>query len=247
MPATPESSPLRRLLLISNSTLHGSGYLDHAEARIRAFLGDTPRILFVPYALADRDRYARQARERFAKMGIALDSVHDAADPRQAVLDAPALFVGGGNTFRLLKALQDLGLAEPIRRRAAEGMPYIGSSAGSIVSCPTIRTTNDMPIVEPSSFQALGLIAFQVNAHYLDPDPRSKHMGETREVRLLQFHEENDLPVVGLREGTMLRIEARNVLLQGITAARIFRRGREPVEVSPEAVLNEYLEPGPGR
>ena len=104
MPATPESSPLRRLLLISNSTLHGSGYLDHAEAKIRAFLGDTPRIRFVPYALADRDRYARQARERFAKMGIALDSVHDAADPRQAVLDAPALFLGGGNTFRLLNS-----------------------------------------------------------------------------------------------------------------------------------------------
>jgi len=245
MPATPESSPLRRLLLISNSTLHGGGYLDHAEAKLRAFLGGARRILFVSYALADRDRYAAQARERFARMGIALDSIHEAADPLGAVLEAPALFTGGGNTFRLLKNLQDLGLLEPIRRRVAEGMPYVGSSAGSVVSCPTIRTTNDMPIVEPASLGALGLIAFQINAHYLDADPRSTHMGETREVRLLQFHEENTLPVVGLREGSMLRVEDREVLLQGVRAARIFRRGREPVEVSPEAVLNEYLEAGP--
>ena len=245
MPATAESSPLRRLLLISNSTLHGSGYLDHAENTIRAFLGKVPRIRFIPYALADRDRYAAQARERFGKMGVALDSVHEASDPRQALLGAPALFVGGGNTFRLLKNLQDLGLVEPIRRRVAEGMPYIGSSAGSIVSCPTIRTTNDMPIVEPSSLQALGLIAFQINAHYLDADPRSTHMGETREVRLLQFHEENTLPVVGLREGTMLRVEDREVRLQGVKAARIFRRGRDPIEIQPEAILNEYLEQGP--
>jgi dipeptidase E len=245
MPPTPESSPLRRLLLSSNSTLHGSGYLDHADAKIRSFLGEAVRITFLPYALADRAGYASRARERFGKMGIALDSIHEAADPRRAIHDAPAVFAGGGNTFRLLKSLQDLGLLEPIRRRVAEGMPYIGSSAGSIVSCPTIRTTNDMPIVEPSSLSALGLIAFQINAHYLDADPRSTHMGETREERLLQFHEENMLPVVGLREGAMLRIEDREVLLQGATAARIFRRGRDPVEVSPEAVLNEYLETEP--
>src|SRR5262245_24699866 len=244
MPATPESSPLRRLLLISNSTLHGSGYLDHAEAGIRSFLGDVPRISFVPFALADRDRYASQARRRFEKMGIALDSVHEAADPRRTLLGSRALFVGGGNTFRLLKSLQDLDLLETIRRRVAEGMPYIGSSAGSIVSCPTIRTTNDMPIVEPSTLTALGLVAFQINAHYLDPDPDSTHMGETREVRLLQFHEENSLPVVGLREGTMLRIEDREVRLQGVRDARIFRRGREPVEVAPETVLNDFLRQG---
>ena len=243
MSASPASSPRRRLLLISSSAIHGTGYLDHAEEMIRSFLGGLSRILFVPYALFDRDGYAAQAGARFETMGIALESIHRAADPREAILAAPALFVGGGNTFRLLKTLQDLSLVEAIRERVAAGMPYIGSSAGTIVTCPTIRTTNDMPIVEPSSLSALGLVEFQINAHYLDPDPRSTHKGETREERLLQFHEENEAPVVGLREGAMLRVEGREVLLQGVAAARIFRRGRERVEVSPGAVLNEYLEP----
>src|SRR6476660_2591224 len=178
----------RRLLLVSNSTLHGTGYLDHVEADIRAFLRGAPPVLFVPYALRDRDAYTEQARARFEKMGLSLAGIHRASDPRRAVLDAAALFVGGGNTFRLLKALQDFSLLDPIRERVAQGMPYIGSSAGSVVSAPTIRTTNDMPIVEPSSLEALGLVSFQINAHYLDPDPASTHMGETREVRLLQFN-----------------------------------------------------------
>ena len=244
MPANPAASPRRRLLLISSSMVHGTEYLDHAEPYIRSFLGDARRILFVPYALFDRDAYAERARGRFRKMGIALDSIHRSADPRAAILAAPALFIGGGNTFRLLKTLQDLALLDPIRERVAGGMPYVGSSAGTIVTCPAIRTTNDMPIVEPSSLRSLGLVGFQINPHYLDPDPRSKHMGETREVRLLQFHEENETPVVGLREGAMLRIEGPRVLLQGVASARIFRRGRERLEVEPEAVLNEYLETG---
>src|SRR5262249_46774246 len=143
----------------------------------------------------------------------------------------------------LLKALQDLGLLEPIRRRVAEGMPYVGSSAGSGVAAPTIRTTHDLPIVEPGSLEALGLVAFQINPTYLDADPKSTHMGETREERLRQFHEENTTPVVGLREGASLRIEAGSVLLQGSAGARIFRRGREPVEVQPEARLDELLAP----
>jgi dipeptidase E len=235
-----------RLLLISNSTLHGSGYLDHAEAKIRAFLGETRRALFIPYALFDRDAYAGQARVRFEKMGFDLHTIHQTADPRRAIEQAPALFIGGGNTFRLLDALQRLSLVEPIRRRVSEGMLYVGSSAGSVVACPTIRTTNDMPIVQPASFDALGLVPFQINAHYLDPDPRSTHMGETREVRLRQFHEENAVPVVGLREGTMLRVEKGSVLLQGVAAARIFRRGKEPVEVRPEAVLGDLLAPETG-
>ena len=243
MPENPASSPRRRLLLISSSAIHGTEYLDHAEPFLRSFLAGVSRILFVPYALFDRDAYAARALARFERMGIALDSIHRAKDPRQAILEAPALFVGGGNTFRLLKTLQDLSLLDPIRRRAGGWMPYVGSSAGTIVSCPTIRTTNDMPIVEPSSLSSLGLIDFQINAHYLDPDPLSTHMGETREVRLLQFHEENDPPVVGLREGAMLRVEGPKVLLQGVAAARIFRRGREPIEVAPEAGLNEYLGP----
>ena len=230
-----------RLLLISNSTLHGSGYLDHAERQIRDFLAGAPPVLFVPFALFDRDAYAERARRRFETMGLSLVGIQRAADPRRAVLEAKALFIGGGNTFRLLKTLQDLSLLEPIRRRVAEGMPYIGSSAGSVVSSPTIRTTNDMPIVEPSSLEALGLVSFQINAHYLDPDPASTHMGETREERLRQFHEENTTPVVGLREGTMLWIEGDSVRLLGVAPARIFRRGQDPVEVPPGSSLEEIV------
>jgi dipeptidase E len=151
-----------QLLLISNSTLYGSGYLDHAEAEIRDFLGDVKRVLFVPYALHDRDAYAATAHERFAKMGYQLSSIHATAHPVRAVNDADAIFIGGGNTFRLLKALYDFNLLEPIRRRVRDGMPYIGSSAGSNVAAPTIKTTNDMPIVQPPSFNARpGLVSNQ--------------------------------------------------------------------------------------
>jgi len=231
----------RRLLLISNSTLHGSGYLDHAESEIRDFLGELNHVLFVPFALLDRDKYTATARARFQKMGYELTSIHSAANPAQAVKETDAMFIGGGNTFRLLKALYDFDLLDVIRERVDAGMPYIGSSAGSNMACPTIRTTNDMPIVQPPSFNALGLVPFQINPHYLDPDPNSKHMGETREERIIQFLEENETPVVGLREGAMLRIENGETMLRGSTGARIFRRGLEPLEISPGAKLNELL------
>ncbi|HEU4931323.1 MAG TPA: dipeptidase PepE [Pyrinomonadaceae bacterium] len=228
----------RRLLLISNSTLHGSGYLDHAETEIRDFLGELKRVLFVPFALFDRDKYAATARARFQKMGYELTSIHTAANPVQAVKETDAMFIGGGNTFRLLKTLYEFDLLDVIRERVDASMPYIGSSAGSNMACPTIRTTNDMPIVQPPSFNALGLISFQINPHYLDPDPNSKHMGETREERIIQFLEENETPVVGLREGAILRIENGETTLRGSTGARIFRRGSEPVEVSPDTKLD---------
>jgi dipeptidase E len=223
----------KRLLLISNSTLHGSGYLDHAETEIRDFLGNTKRVLFVPYALFDRDKYAANAQQRFQRMGYELISLHTAADPIAAVNETEAIFIGGGNTFRLLKTLYDVDLIEPIRHRVLNGMPYIGSSAGSNVAAPTIKTTNDMPIVQPPSFNALNLVSFQINPHYLDPDLSSKHMGETREERIVQFLEENDTPVVGLREGAMLRIENGQTTLHGSTGARIFRKGMEPLEILP--------------
>jgi dipeptidase E len=231
------NNEIKRLLLISNSTLHGGGYLDHAEAEIRSFLGDAKRVLFVPFALFDRNAYAATAQKRFERMGYVLSSIHTAANPAQAVKDTGAIFIGGGNTFRLLKALYDFDLPGPIRERVAEGMPYIGSSAGSNVAAPTIKTTNDMPIVQPPSFDALGLVSFQINPHYLDPDPSSKHMGETREERIRQFLEENDTPVVGLREGAMLRVENGETTLRGSTGARIFRRGVEPVELVSGAQL----------
>jgi len=231
----------RRILLISNSTLYGSGYLDHAAEEIRDFLGKTDRVLFVPYALYDRDAYASLAQDRARKMGYTLESVHLAADARRAVDEAESIFIGGGNTFRLLKALYDFDLLEPIRRRVEAGMPYIGSSAGTVVACPTIKTTNDMPIIEPPSFAALGLVSFQINAHYQDPDPDSTHMGETREERLIQFLEENDTPVVGLREGAMVRVGNSAAMLKGSSGARIFRKGRAPVEVTSGTRLDDLV------
>jgi dipeptidase E len=233
----------KRLLLISNSTLHGSSYLDHAEGEIRDFLSAVKRVLFIPYALYDRDAYSNLARQRFKAMGLELESAHEVADPRQAVKDAEAVFIGGGNTFRLLKALYDFDLLLPIRQKVAEGMPYIGSSAGSNVACPTIRTTNDMPIVQPPSFAALGLVTFQINPHYLDPDAHSTHKGETREERIIQFLEENPTPVVGLREGAMLRVAQRSIELKGVSGARIFRRGHEPVEFKSGESLNHLVSP----
>jgi dipeptidase E len=234
----------QRLLLISNSTLHGSSYLDHAENEIRDFLGGLRQVLFVPYALADRQAYADLARDRFRAMGYELESIHAAPDARQAVNDAEAVFIGGGNTFRLLKTLYDFALLEPLRRRVAGGMPYLGSSAGSNLACPTIKTTNDMPIVQPPSFEALGLVPFQINPHYLDPDANSTHKGETREERIIQFLEENSTPVAGLREGAMLRVKEGAIVLKGVSGARIFRRGHEPVETLPGSRLNHLLSPG---
>jgi dipeptidase E len=228
-----------RLLLISNSTLHGSGYLDHCAPAIEQFLRPSvSRVLFVPYALYDRDGYADRTQERFARMGFELESIHDAPGrPAAAVERAQAIFIGGGNTFRLLDALWRHELVEPIARRVGAGMPYIGSSAGSNVACVTIKTTNDMPIVQPPTFEALNLVAFNINPHYLDPVPGSTHMGETREERIAQFHEENRPPVVGLREGAWLRVDGDGVTLEGRTGARLFRRGQAPEEYSPGSRL----------
>jgi len=227
-----------RLLLLSNSALYRRGYLDHAEGEIRDFLAGVRQVLFVPYALRERDIYASRVAERLASMGFQVISVHRALDPRAGVESAEAIFLGGGNTFRLLKALYGNDLLEPIRRRVEEGsLRYMGASAGANVACPTIRTTNDMPIVEPPSLTALRLVPFQINPHYADADPNSTLMAETREERLLQFLEENETPVVALREGAMLRVEHGRVTLKGVAGARIFRRGESPGELSPGSHL----------
>src|SRR5262245_27651256 len=225
----------RKLLLASSSTTHGTGYLDHCAAEMTNILGGASRVLFFPFALHDHDAYAAKARERFLRMGFALESAHEAVDPRRAVEDAEAIFVGGGNTFRLLRRMYELDLLAPIRRRVSAGVPYVGASAGSNLAGATIKTTNDMPIVEPPSFDALALVPFQINPHYLDPDPGSTHMGETRETRIREFLEDNDNAVVGLREGAMLRIEGSEVRLVGSRGARLFRRGRDPEEFEPGA------------
>jgi dipeptidase E len=235
------SNQTQRVLLISNSTLHGSNYLDHAEAEIRDFLGEVKNVLFVPYAIYDRDEYAAMARDRYARMGYELTSVHTASDPIEAVNRTEAVFIGGGNTFRLLNALYQAKILEPIRNRVLNGMPYIGSSAGSNVAGPTIKTTNDMPIIQPPSFNSLDLVSFQISPHYLDPDPNSTHMGETQEDRIVEFLEDNDTPVAGIREGAIIRIENGKTILKGSRGARIFRKGLEPVETSTGAILDDLL------
>ncbi len=222
-----------RLLLISTSVVHGTGYLDHAEAEIRSFLGAVRSLLFVPFALCDHTAYANKARQRFAQMGYEITSLHEVDDMGKAIRTAEAIFVGGGNSFRLLKSLYDFEVLKVIGERVRGGMPYIGSSAGSNVACPTIRTTNDMPIVEPPSLAALNLFPYQINPHYLAPIPGSTHMGETRDERLLQYLEENEIPVVGLREGAMIRCENGEAVLKGTHGARIFKRGIPPFELEP--------------
>lgn len=232
---------MARLLLASSSNVHGTGYLDHLETWLLRLFAGRRRVLFVPYALADRDGYAAKARARFEDFGLALDSIHELRDPRAAAAAAEGFFVGGGNTFRLIDTLQREGLIEVLAARVRAGAPYLGTSAGSNAACPTLKTTNDMPIVEPASFAALDLVPFQINAHYQDPDPTSTHKGETREQRIAEFHEENALPVLGLREGALCDIDGARMTLAGLRGARLFRRGRAPEEFAPGADLSFLL------
>ena len=231
-----------RLLLISNSTQHGSGYLDHCADEMLDFLGPLRKIVFVPYAGGDWNAYADQFRTRVMQMGLECVGIHENKGALTNLKWADAIFVGGGNTFRLLKTLQDQELIEPLRDAVSRGKSYLGASAGINITCPTIRTTNDMPIVEPESFGALGLVPFQINPHYLDPDPSSTHKGETRQQRLLEFHEMNQTAVLGLREGGILRIEDSNMVLKGSRTLRLFRQDHDPVEYEVGSDLSFLLD-----
>ncbi|HUP44889.1 MAG TPA: dipeptidase PepE [Thermoanaerobaculia bacterium] len=232
---------MMRLLLISSSTVHGYGYLDHPEPEIRSFLGERKRVAFVPFALHDHDGYAAKVRERLGLMGFDVEQVRGPSD----IEGAEAVFVGGGNTFRLLKTLYETKVFDAVRAAVRGGIAYMGSSAGSNVAGPTIKTTNDMPIVYPPTFDAFGFVPFQINPHYLDADPGSTHMGETREQRIVEFLEENDTPVVAIREGSAIRVEGGTVSLAGSRPARVFRRGAEPREVEPGVIPSFGEESGP--
>ena len=232
---------MRRALLVSNSTNHGEGYLDHCLAAMDEFLGPCRRLLFVPFALRDRAAYGGKVRARMAAIGVEVEALTADEAGKAALERAAAVFVGGGNTFRLLRTLESAGLVEPLRRRALAGLLYMGASAGSNLAGPTIKTTNDMPIVEPESFTALGLVPFQINPHYFDVDRTTTYMGETREERLREFHEENPTPVVALREGAWARVEGDSAVLGGRRGARIFRRGQDPEERAPGASLGDLI------
>jgi dipeptidase E len=214
---------------------------------IKAHFGAIRRILFVPYALADHDACLQLVLDRGLAAGYELDGLHRHADPGRAVREAEAVFVGGGNTFRLVTELYRHGLVELLRDRVLAGLPYLGVSAGANVAGPTLKTTNDMPIVMPPSFDTLGLVPFQLNPHYFTGqthvrvgDEFHEHFGETRDDRIREFHELNSAPVVGLWEAGVLACDGTHVELRH-TPARIFRRGLPPVDVQPVARLDEWL------
>ena len=230
-----------KLLLISNSTNAGDGYLQHPKEQIGKFLKpDVNQVLFIPYAAVtfSYDAYEKKVQERFAELKLEVKSIHHCNSPVEAVEAARAIVIGGGNTWQLTRCLHDFNLIDPIRKKVLTGTPFVGWSAGANVACPTIRTTNDMPIIDPVGLNSCNFVPFQINPHYLDEHPEG-HAGETREQRILEFIEINPgLYVVGLREGTMLEIQNRRVKLIGPRPARIFRRGEAPREIAPGGDLS---------
>ena len=226
-----------KLLLLSNSTMPGEPYLGYPKQYIQQFLGDQKlNALFIPYAAVtfSFDEYEQKVNESLAEIGQEVVGIHRFDDPVKAVEEAEAIVVGGGNTWQLVRMLHDRGLMEPIRQKVQSGTPYIGWSAGSNVACPTLRTTNDMPIIDPKGFDTINLVPFQINPHYLDANPDG-HGGETREQRINEFLEINpDTYVVGLREGTLFRYENGKLNLVGNRSARIFLKGKTPYELKAE-------------
>jgi len=233
-----------RLLLISNSTKAGEAYLDYPKNNIREFLGkERMNCLFIPYAgvTISFDEYEARVRERFSEIGHDLSSIHHASDPVAAIMEAQAIVVGGGNTFQLIKLIQDFGLIDPVREKVLAGTPFVGWSAGSNVCCPTIRTTNDMPILEPESFKAFHLVPFQINPHYTDVNPPG-HAGETREDRIMEYLAANPGDtVLGLREGCMFTVEGEKMTLTGERPVRLFRFNETPLELDPTHDFSQFL------
>jgi dipeptidase E len=234
----------KKLLLISNSTNAGEEYLLWPRMYIQEFLkrhGIT-EVLFIPYAGvnlcedgldASYNVYEDRVRNVFDTMGVRIRSIHNDANPVQSVHHAECIMVGGGNTFHLVKMMHETGIMHAIRKKVMDGTPFAGWSAGANVACPTMKTTNDMPIVEPASFECLDLVPFQINPHYLDANPAG-HGGETREQRLAEFLVVNrSVTVVGLREGTLLEVNGDRITLQGSRPMRVFKYGEQPVEISP--------------
>ena len=233
-----------RLLLISNSTNAGEDYLDYPKYHIRDFLGERSLdCLFIPYAgvTINFDDYESRVRERFSEVGHAVRSIHHEQDPLEAIRSAETIVVGGGNTFQLIKMIQDKGLIGPVREKVMAGTPYVGWSAGSNVACPTIRTTNDMPILEPDNFQAFHLVPFQINPHYTDQNPPG-HAGETREDRIMEYLAANPQEtVLGLREGCILRVEGDSMRLIGDRTVRLFRYNENPSELDNQFDFSQFL------
>lgn len=227
---------MRRSLL-----LHSGGDISSSLSDVAEHLRGAQRAVFLPFARANHDEYAALVAERMAKIDVTIVSAHAAPVPAVAVEESDAILVGGGNTFRLLRSLHQYALLDVIRTAVAAGVPYWGASAGSNVACPTIRTTNDMPIVETRTFDALNLVPFQINPHYVDPPPPALRVGETRAERLQEFLEENDVTVIGLREPSWILVNDDRMTLHGDGGAVLFRRGRELDELSPGSDVSHLL------
>jgi len=225
---------MQKLIIASTSSLHGSSYLEYLLPELEKFFGHTEEILFLPYARPSGisyEAYTMKVREALSKIGKLVLGIHECNDPVRAIRQAKAIFVGGGNTFLLVKTLYDLQLLDVLKEVVQHGTAYLGTSAGSNILGMSMQTTNDMPIVYPPSFDTLGLIPFNINPHYLDPDVNSSHQGETRETRIKEFHVWNDIPVIGLREGSWLEVQGTQIMLRGELSARLFRKDITPVEI----------------
>lgn len=232
---------MRNIIIASTSTIHGSGYLEYIIEDLKVFFANAKTILFIPYARPggiSHDDYTKKARSVFAQIGKTTKGIHEFKNPIEAIKNADGIFVGGGNTFVLTYQLYKNSLIDTLKYTVNNGTPYLGTSAGSNICGLTIKTTNDMPIVYPSSFNALGLVPFNINPHYLDPDASSTHMGETRETRIKEFHYYNTQPVIGLREGSWLAVKGKSIILRGHLTARVFEYNKTPYEVSSGMELN---------
>ncbi|WP_111308067.1 dipeptidase PepE [Confluentibacter sediminis] len=232
---------MKHIIIASTSTLHGSGYLEYLLDDLIIFFKDASEILFIPYARPSgisHDDYTKKVSEAFLNINKQVKGIHSFENPAEAIKNAQAIFVGGGNTFVLLYQLYKNNLITILNDTVKKGTPYLGTSAGSNICGLTIKTTNDMPIIYPPSFNAIGFVPFNINPHYLDPNPDSKHMGETRETRIQEFHHFNTPPVIGLREGSWLQVTDNSILLKGDLTARIFEQNKAPYEVTPDTELN---------
>lgn len=233
---------MKNLIVASTSTIYNGTYLDYLLDELSVFFDETTEILFIPYARPGgiaHDEYTAKASETFLKIGKSIKGVHSFDNPIEAVQNAKAIFIGGGNTFVLVNTLYKNELMHPLRVAIFNGTPYLGTSAGSNICGLTMQTTNDMPIVYPPSFKTLGVVPFNINPHYLDPDPSSTHMGETRETRIQEFHTQNNIPVIGLREGNWLQVNGDSVILKGNPTARVFQQQKEPYEIESGTLIDK--------
>ena len=224
------------MIIASTSTIYGSGYLEYILPELVNFFEGIDEILFIPYARPggiSYKEYTAIANKAFHRIDKKVVGIHEFKVPKKAVQNAKAIFVGGGNTFVLVNTLYENDLITEIKGAVENGTKYFGTSAGSNITGVNMKTTNDMPIVYPPDFKTLGLIPFNLNPHYLDPDPKSKHKGETRETRIKEFHSYNDIPVLGLREGSWLEVLGQEITLKGTLKAKLFRKSEKPIEITP--------------